>query len=186
MNEENGRRFYVITGGPGSGKSTLIDALAARGLRTMPEAGRAIIRDQAAIGGSAGPWADRAAFAELMLGWEMRSYREAGRLEGPVVFDRGVPDVAGYLRLCGLPVPEHVKRAVEVFRYHTRVLIAPHWPEIFGQDAERKQSAEEAVATYDSLAQTYTEAGYELVELPKASVEERVRFVMSRIETGRA
>jgi predicted ATPase len=70
-------RFFVITGGPGSGKSTLIDALAQRGLGAMPEAGRAIIQDQLAIGGEALPWSDRRAFAELMLGWEMRSYRAA-------------------------------------------------------------------------------------------------------------
>src|SRR3546814_9419519 len=61
--------FHVITGGPGSGKSTLIEALAVEGFDHMPEAGRAIIRDQVAIGGAALPWADRAAFAELMLGW---------------------------------------------------------------------------------------------------------------------
>lgn len=60
--------FHVITGGPGSGKTTLIDALAAEGVRHRPEAGRAIIRDQAVIGGTALPWADRAAFAELILG----------------------------------------------------------------------------------------------------------------------
>src|SRR3546814_10617091 len=63
-----------------------------------------IIRDQVAIGGTALPWADRAAFAELMLGWELRSWHEAHDRAGPVIFDRGVPDVIGYLRLCGLPV----------------------------------------------------------------------------------
>lgn len=57
--------MFVVTGGPGSGKSSLIDAMARRGFRTMPEAGRAIIRDQVGIGGSALPWADRALFAEL-------------------------------------------------------------------------------------------------------------------------
>src|SRR3546814_1518314 len=51
--------FHVITGGPGSGKSTLIEALAVEGFDHMPEAGRAIIRDQVAIGGAALPWADR-------------------------------------------------------------------------------------------------------------------------------
>jgi predicted ATPase len=56
--------FYIITGGPGSGKSTLIEALAAEGFHHMPEAGRAIIRDQVAIGGTALPWADRAALAQ--------------------------------------------------------------------------------------------------------------------------
>lgn len=69
--------LYVITGGPGSGKSTLVEALAASGIPSMPEAGRAIIQDQVAIGGDALPWSDRHAFAELMLSWEMRSYRAA-------------------------------------------------------------------------------------------------------------
>ena len=69
--------FHIITGGPGSGKTTLIDALAAQGFHHMPEAGRAIIRDQIAIGGGALPWADRGAFAELMLSWELRSWHEA-------------------------------------------------------------------------------------------------------------
>ena len=87
--------LFIITGGPGSGKSSLINALAARGYRTMPEAGRAIIRDQVAIGGSALPWADRALFAELMLGWEMRSHREALAIASPVLMDRGIPDVVG-------------------------------------------------------------------------------------------
>ena len=62
-------RFIVVTGGPGSGKTTLVEALRAQGLAAMPEAGRAIIQDQVAIGGTALPWADRLAFSELMLGW---------------------------------------------------------------------------------------------------------------------
>src|SRR3546814_11173921 len=81
--------FHVITGGPGSGKSTLIDALAVEGFDHMPEAGRAIIRDQVAIGGAALPWADRAAFAELLLGWELRFWHEAPDRAGPVVGSEG-------------------------------------------------------------------------------------------------
>ena len=42
-------RLVVITGGPGAGKTTLIEALAVRGHAVRPEAGRAIIRDQQAI-----------------------------------------------------------------------------------------------------------------------------------------
>ncbi len=45
--------MFVITGGPGSGKSSLIDALAATGIGHMPEAGRAIIQDQTRINGPA-------------------------------------------------------------------------------------------------------------------------------------
>ncbi len=181
MNAVDFDRLFVVTGGPGSGKSTLLDALAKHGIRTMPEAGRAIIQDQMSIGGGALPWADRRAFAELMLSWEIRSYRDALNAGGPVIFDRGVPDIAGYLRLNGLPVPTHVDRAAQMFRYHRRVLIAPPWPEIFTPDRERKQSFEEAQATYKALRATYTALGYELISLPLVSVEERVGFVLATI-----
>ncbi len=110
MEAVNVDRLFVVTGGPGSGKSTLIAALAGHGIRSMPEAGRAIIQDQVAIGGEALPWSDRRAFAELMLSWEIRSYRAALRIDGPVIFDRGVPDVAAYLRLSELPVPAYPRK----------------------------------------------------------------------------
>lgn len=181
METSNFDRLYVITGGPGSGKSTLIEALAGQGICTMPEAGRAIIQDQAAIGGKALPWADRGAFAELMLGWEIRSYRAALRLSGPVIFDRGVPDVLGYLRLNGLPIPSHVDKATQIFRYHSRVFIAPPWPEIFASDTERKQSFDEAQATCEVMVETYSDLGYNLIPLPLGSVQERVRFVLAAI-----
>lgn len=139
--------FFVVTGGPGSGKSALIDALKRAGYARSVEAGRAIIQDQVAIGGAALPWSDPMMFAELMLSWEMRSYQIAGRLAGRVFFDRGVPDVVGYLHLVGLPVPAHVDKAAKTYRYNRRFFIAPPWAEIFEQDSERKQSFEEAVRT---------------------------------------
>ena len=178
---ENQERFFVITGGPGSGKSTLVDALEQVGFARSVEAGRGILQDQVAIGGRALPWSDPAAFAEHMLTWEMRSYHIAEQLAGRVFFDRGVPDVAGYLRLMKLPVPEHVERAVKLFRYYPRVFLAPPWEDIFQQDRERKQDFAEAVRTYEALASSYTSYGYELVEMPRASVEERVRFVQKCI-----
>jgi predicted ATPase len=171
-------RFFVVTGGPGSGKSTLIEALARAGYARSVEAGRGVIRDQVAIGGTALPWSDPPAFAELMLSWEMRSYRLAQAEAGPVLFDRGVPDVAGYLRLLGLPVPAHMETAAATFRYNRRVFIAPPWPEIFRQDRERKQDLDEAAQTYGAMVATYRGYGYELVELPRATVDERVRFVI--------
>lgn len=170
-------RFFVLTGGPGSGKSTLLAALAQRGLATLPEAGRAIIQDQVAIGGQALPWADRSAFADLMLSWELRSYREAATVSGPVIFDRGVPDVAGYLKLCNLPIPSHVWKAAELYRYHRRTFVAPPWRDIFSQDRERKQTFAEAEATFHSVTSVYQGLGYELIELPLAPVDERVQFV---------
>ncbi|GGA52947.1 ATPase [Nitratireductor aestuarii] len=171
-------RLILLTGGPGSGKTTLLDALASEGYRVAPEAGRAIIRDQLAIGGQALPWKDAALFAEQMLQWDLRSHAEACAVEAYTFFDRGVPDIVGYLRLSGLPMPEHVTRAAERCRYWQKAFILPPWPEIFTQDAERRQDLEEAMRTNDAMVTAYSDLGYELVEVPRASIEERAAFVL--------
>lgn len=174
-------RFFVVTGGPGSGKTTLIEALVAKGLQAMPEAGRAVILHQTAIGGSALPWRNRVAFAEAMLGCDLRSFQDACDGGETVVFDRGLPDLVGYLTLCGLPVPAHICEAARSFRYNRHVFIAPPWPEIYRQDGERKQSAEEAHKTFDAMVRAYTDFGYELTHLPLAPAPDRVAFVLKRI-----
>lgn len=177
----NAERFFVLTGGPGSGKSSLVGALHRSGYAGTIEAGRGIIQDQTAIGGRAVPWNDPVLFAELMLSWEMRSYHVAQHQSGLVFLDRGVPDVAGYLRLLGLPVPKHLHKAIATFRYHRRVFIAPPWRDIYRQDRERKQDFDEAVWTYDSLVATYTEYGYHLVEIPCVPVAGRLRFILDTV-----
>jgi predicted ATPase len=174
-------RFFVVTGGPGAGKTSLVDALGAAGFRRSVEVGRAIIQDQVATGGRALPWDDRLLFAELMLSWELRSWREAQLEPGIAIFDRGVPDILGYLRLIGEAPPRHVVEAAEAFRYNARVFIAPPWREIFTQDTERKQDFAEAVRTHEALARAYVDCGYELVELPRVPVAERVAFVTDEI-----
>jgi predicted ATPase len=179
-----GQSFYVVTGGPGSGKTSLVEALSRRGYGRSFEAGRGVIQDQVTIAGRALPWDDRLLFAELMLAWEMRSYHLAQPLSGPVFFDRGVPDVLGYLRLLGVSPPGHMQRAAELFRYNPTVFIAPPRPEIFCPDAERKQDFAEAVRTYEAMVATYTGLRYELVELPRATIEEGVDFVLRRIAAG--
>ncbi|MEG1451822.1 AAA family ATPase [Brevundimonas sp.] len=177
-------RRIVLTGGPGSGKTCLLDALEKTGHTTSPEAGRQIIRHQQVIGGQALPWENRALFAELMLEYELAAYTRAEALatdkDNMVLFDRGIPDVAGYLNLCALPVPPYVKRAAQMFRYDL-VFIAPFWPEIFTQDDERKQDLDEARRTCHAMASIYHQLGYTPVELPKVSVKDRVAFVQNEL-----
>ncbi len=172
--------FIVFTGGPGSGKTSVIDELARRGLATMPEAGRGVIKAQLAKGGSALPWADRAAFAKEMLAWELRNYELAAGHSGPVFFDRGIPDIVGYLNLCGLPVPDDVLRAAQSHRYNTIVFAFPFWPEIFVNDAERKQDAAEAQATFHAVTAAWRASGYDVAVLKKAPVAERVLTILQQ------
>ena len=174
-------RFHVITGGPGSGKTSLIEALSSRGYGRTVEAGRAIIQDQVAIDGRALPWREPLLFAELMLSMDMVSYRLAEQSVGPVFFDRGIPDVSAYLRLMNIRVPEHIHNAARTFSYNHEVFIAPPWREIFRQDHERKQDFDEAIRTYDALVATYTALGYDLVEIPRLPLDDRVSFILSRI-----
>jgi predicted ATPase len=173
--------FFVITGGPGAGKTSLIEALQHADFATSPEAGRQIIRDQQRIDGFGLPWRDRLLYAELMLARDLESYRAHENSSAPVFFDRGVADVLGYLRLEGCEVPAHVLNAAQRLRYNARVFICPPWPEIFAQDAERKQTLDIAARTYAVLAETYRSLDYTLVEVPKLPLTARVRFLIDAV-----
>ncbi|WP_375392933.1 AAA family ATPase [uncultured Sphingomonas sp.] len=174
-------RLHVLTGGPGSGKSTLIAALAAAGIVTSAEVGRQVIREQVAVGGTALPWADELAFAEAMWPRELAAHAAALASGATVVLDRGVPDVVGFLRVSGLPVPPRIDAVARATRYNPRVFIAPFWAAIYTPDEERRQPAAVAAATHDVMVATYRAYGYALVELPRASVAARVAFVRQRL-----
>ena len=172
--------FFVLTGGPGSGKSSVIQALAARGHAVVGESGRAVIRQQRAAGGDALPWADRLRFADRMLARDLRAHAAAPR-DRTVFFDRGVPDIAGYLALCGLPVPARLRRAVDVCRYADKVFVFPHWPGIYAHDAERRQGEDEALATLHAVVAAYRDRGYATIAVPRLSVERRADFIVSHL-----
>lgn len=173
--------LFVVTGGPGSGKSTLINALADYGLMTMRESGRQIIQNQISTQGNALPWSDPAAFARLMFQQEISQYEWAAQCNKIVVFDRGIPDVAGYLNLMQLPVPDYLEQAVQQYRYNRYVFVAPPWPEIFEQDEERKQTLTQAIETYHMMMQTYADYGYTPILLPLVPVAERVIFMIDQL-----
>ncbi len=177
----------VLTGGPGSGKTTLLEALAGQGHATAPEAGRAVILQQQASGGDALPWRNPARFADAMLTHAVAAFDAADDAPGPVFFARGIGAVLGYLELVGLAhdaAAQRCRAAAQGRRYHSRVFIAPFWPEIYVNDAERKQDLAEAEATCAAMARVWPALGYDLVWLPQAPVAERVAFIMANL-TGR-
>ncbi|WP_099826244.1 AAA family ATPase [Oceaniglobus indicus] len=72
-----GGRFCVVTGGPGAGTTSLITEIARCGFHTIPESGRAIIREELLSGRDALPWAKPMICAERMLERDLCAYGAA-------------------------------------------------------------------------------------------------------------
>jgi predicted ATPase len=164
-------RFVVVTGGPGAGKTTLLDALRARGREVTTDVARALIRADPRVRD------DEASFQDAILAGEVSAYAAAVASAGTVFFDRGVPDIAASYVLRGLAVPPHVDAAVREHPYGPRVFVAPPWPDIYVNDAERVQPYEHAVRVHAAIVETYGRYGYDLVPLPLAPVQQRVAFL---------
>ena len=94
--------FYLFTGGPGAGKSTVIELLAKQKKLVVPEVARNIIRHQKTIGGSAIHDGDRILYTALMLERSIEDFERLTSVDAPVYFDRGLPDLYAYTaRYCG-------------------------------------------------------------------------------------
>jgi len=177
----NSDKLFVVTGAPGGGKTTLLEAAAARGLRVGREAARAVIQVQTAIDGPALQWRDPARFAELMLDRDIQTHESLLAGDGPALCDRGIPDLVAYGRIMGLTEKEHFARASRLYRYNLTVFFAPPWREIYADDAERIEGWEHAQRICPLMRDAYEEVGYRVVELPKAPVEERLGFMLDMI-----
>lgn len=170
-------RFVVVSGCSGGGKSTLIEALAARGFATMPEPGRRIVREEQAGGGGALPWVDLAAFARRAIAMAIDDRAAAEAMSGWVFFDRGVIDAAVALEhATGAAVVEPLARA---HPYHRKVFLTPPWPEIWTGDGARRHDLADAEAEYAWLTAAWPALGYEIRVLPKIEVEARVDWLLA-------
>lgn len=170
-------RRAVITGAPGAGKSVLIEALTARGVATHREVAREILQR---AGGMAMRQDDPLGFANAMFEAQLGLYESAAGNE-PVVFDRGFADIAGFLDISGLAVPEDIDRACRTLRFEGPVFHAPAWREIYVGDSERIQDWDEAVESDRAVMSAWRRYGYTPVELPFVAAEERAAFVMDRL-----
>jgi predicted ATPase len=170
------KRFVVISGCSGGGKSTLLIELGRRGHATVEEPGRRIVKEELSREGSAVPWLDHVGFVRRAVTMALADRTSATALVGWVFFDRGLIDaVAGLQHLTGEPVLAAIGQS---YRYHRRVFLAPPWPEIYVTDSERRHGFNAAVSEYQRLLDVYLTLGYEVTILPKVSVHERADFVL--------
>lgn len=170
--------LYVISGGPGAGKTTLLAALRRAGFAGADEVSHRLIREQVAVGSGVVPWQDLAGFAELALARMVAQHRQAMRRGGVTLFDRGI---LAYLAVAGLPVPPAYHAVAAAHPYQNPVFLAPPWPEIYVNHAERWQTFAEAKVLYHALRATYQRLGYAVLELLRCPVAARVDFVRAKV-----
>ena len=177
-------RLVVLSGCSGGGKSTLLAALAERGIATAEEPGRRVVREALASGGDALPWQAPERFAERVTDLAIGDHDAALARGGLTLFDRSLIDAEAWYRRTARPLPDALQAALARCRYDRIVLFAPPWPDLFATDAERRHGFDEAVAEYDALLEAYAARGHDCVLLPRAGVAERVAFVLSRLGMG--
>lgn len=98
--ETTAHKRIILTGAPGTGKTTLINLLRQKSIACIDEPAREIISEQRAIDGH-GIWErNTSLFVELLLSRSIKNYSLASA--DLTVYDRGIPDCIAYAELAGM------------------------------------------------------------------------------------
>lgn len=171
------KQIHIITGGPGFGKTALAEELRRHNYLCSDEFARDIIEKQQNNGGDLLPWVQPKQFQQAVLQSRIAFFESVP--DHCLAFaDRGIPDQLAFARYRGFGSPEMLKQSVLQYRYAHQVFVTPPWPEIFVRDAIRNETVEEAMLIHQAIIDTYSELNYQIVELPLASVKERMNFII--------
>jgi len=171
---------YVITGGPGFGKSVLIDKLHKLGYPTGGEIARQIIEDQVAIGGDLLPWKDVVGFEKNVMTQRI-AFLKSIETDQIAFSDRGLPDQAAFSYFKGKKVSDLLHSAIISNRYAQKVIITPPWKQIYRMDQIRSETYEEAERIHHFIVKAYLDLNYELIDLPFTNPDQRVEFIIKNI-----
>lgn len=173
-------KYIIVTGAPGTGKSSLLRLIEDEGFKVIEEPAREILSEQREIDGNGIPELNTELFRDLILSRSISKYLSTFDTEKYTFFDRGVLDTAAYSDLFNLSSDIDVN-AAKRYKANNNVFIAPPWKEIFVNDRERKMSFEATFYFNESLKNYYFKLGYNLIELPLSDVRTRVEFIKKKI-----
>src|ERR1700759_3570658 len=111
--------FFVLTGGPGGGKTSLLIALKERGIGFIPEAARAIIQNRTRSG-----LPPRPAIREFALEMFERDWENfAGNISvtDPLFFDRSFLDSAALIYEADQEMYAAIREVVQRNRFNNKV-----------------------------------------------------------------
>jgi len=169
----------VITGGPGTGKTTIINELSKNGFACMEEISRQITKMARKNGTEQLFLKEPLLFSKLLLEGRVTQYKKALKKDKKFVFfDRGIPDVHAYMNYMGIKYPKiYEKKSKENF--YDVVFLMPPWKEIYITDNERYESFEQSLAIHNHLNNTYKSLGYKPIEVLFGDVKQRVDFILN-------
>ena len=122
-------------------------------------------------------------FSELLLEGRKKQYENAQNETHNVVFiDRGIPDVLAYMHYIGDSYPASFDAICKQHVY-SKIFILPPWEEIYISDEARYENYEQAQLIQNHLIETYQGYGYDLIEVPKDTVDKRILFILDKISS---
>ena len=173
----------VITGGPGTGKTSIINELIHRNYKCLEEISRQVTLQAREQGIDQLFLTKPLLFSELLLEGRKNQFNEAQEIEDVIVFlDRGIPDVLAYMDFIGDAYPEEFVNTCNTHKYDHVFILAP-WQEIYVSDNERYENFDQAIEIHENLMATYSKLGYNLIDVPFESVSIRTDFILNSINS---
>lgn len=174
----------VISGGPGSGKTTILELLKKKGYHCYEEFSRSLIQEGKKLGMENYFLSKPEVFSEKLLQGRIQHFEDAQhktKIEGKpfIFFDRGIHDTYAYLKAYGKDNVSWEKRIMR-FTYDL-VILFPPWKEIYSMDEERMESYEEAEHFYSYIEAVYKQTKTPIFTVPKCSPAERTAIILKHL-----
>ena len=178
----------VISGGPGSGKTTLVNLLKDRGYECFNEFSRTLIKSAQKKGEINIFRSKPLYFSEEVWKIRKKQYEKSDSImvnkQKPFVFfDRGLHDVVAYMECIGVAYASH-KFALSDYAYDVALLLPP-WKSIYTKDNERKEDFQEVEKLYFYIKNTYQKNNIPIVEIPFQSPEIRISTLLEYLDHGK-
>jgi predicted ATPase len=171
--------WYVITGGPSSGKSTVIRALQDMGYKTTLEAARHYIDLQRMNGRSTDEIrANQRQFQHKVLNLQIDIEKRMDPKE-EIFFDRALPDEVAYYKYFNLEPDEKLTEYLKNAQYK-KIFIMDLLP--LDADYARTEDREAQVALHNLIIDVYQKRGEPIVFVPVLPVKERVKFILDHLD----
>ena len=176
-------RRFVLTGAPGSGKTAILRHLELDGFGVVEEAATDVIAAEQARGNDE-PWTDASFLSSVAWLQAQRLMRASHQPDEIQFHDRSAVCTAALAVYLGYPVPPVLATELERIQdegiYQKQVFFIRNQGFVTPSDA-RRINFEETLRFEKIHEEVYRDFGFELVDVAKGSVLERVRAVKAAV-----